>query len=150
LCLQLLSGLVAPPAYAAEGLALASVPGRFLLVPERGDDTAPLAGPLHWLFRQHDYELGRHNAQCLLARDLALPARHPAVADWTEAMDVAHGIWPKGIARRLPAPLRPILPLTGAARTVCVMPDWPRIEPKALRPIERKIRKRLFAVSAEL
>jgi hypothetical protein len=150
LCLQLLSDLIAPPAYRTDALAQACGPTRFILAPARCDEAAPLAGPLHRHFREHDYALGRRNAQRALSRHLALPSHHPAVAGWSEAMDREHGIWPMGVARTYPAPLRPILPLVNAAAILCEAPDWPAVPAKALRPIGRQVLRRLLTVSAEI
>jgi hypothetical protein len=151
LFLRLLRPLCTEPGYRDDALP----PMGVVVAPQRreenGDLTpAPLAGPLDRRFKDHDYALGRRNAQRVLARHLVLPSHHPAVAGWSEAMDRAYGIWPQGVAQLCPAPFRPIIPLTGEARRPCARPDWPALPPKALRVLERRIFKRLMFVSATL
>jgi hypothetical protein len=133
--------------------ALSPAPGRFVIAPGpgllAGGGLGGLTGLIDRRLRLHDFLLGRRNAQRFLARHLALPASHPAVAQWTEAMDRAYGIWPKGVAQRLPAPLRPLLPLTGRARTPCEPPAWPRLEAKILRGYQRLVRRQVAALLRE-
>jgi hypothetical protein len=151
LFLRLLEPLCAEPGYRDDALP----PRGVVVAPQRREENsdltpAPLAGPLDRRFKEHDYALGRRNAQRVLARHLVLPTHHPAVVGWSEAMDRTYGIWPQGVAQLCPAPFRPIIPLMGEARRPCTLPDWPALSAKAQRILERRIFKRLMFVSATL
>lgn len=70
-------------------------------------------------FREHDFLLGRRNAQQFLRQHFALPAAHPLFAGrggWTaeeQALEL-NGV-----------PHRPLVPLRGRAADVQPMPAWP-------------------------
>lgn len=134
--------LIAPRRTAADGTLLA--------YPLAGGAFEGFSGFLERRFRVHDFLLGRRNAQRFLARHFALPSTHPAVSGWSEEMDRAFGIWPKGVAQTFPAPLRPIVPLTGTAKEPCPTPVWPAIEPRQLARLEALAKHRVSAVLKSL
>jgi hypothetical protein len=82
---------------------------------------APLGGFLGFAakaFREHDFLLGRRNAQRFLAQSFCLPAEHSifeGTAGWTADEDVvdAHG-----------RHFRPLIPLRGRAADIQPVPIW--------------------------
>lgn len=163
---NLLTTLRAQAGFKPEELALAfdrSVNTRYLIAPRRAARNGTLlpyplaggaldgfAGFLERAFRVHDFLLGRRNAQRFLERHLALPAHHAVVADWTDAMDRAHGVWPTGVAPDGRAPFRPLIPLFGSARNECPLPDWPQINEATLVRLTELVERRLAAVLPRL
>lgn len=127
-----------------------TVYSRFLVSPGRdrlnaggcadlaGASLGGFGGYLSRDFRQHDYLLGRRNAQEALATHLTLPAEHPLFARWTDGQRQRHS-W--GTAAELP-----IVPLMGALHPrhgqVESLPAWPflRVDPAHFnRLIDRRL-----------
>jgi hypothetical protein len=150
--LPLFNALVQNARFKPEDLALAADPAvgsRFLLAPSRGRgweaEGAIAAGHLGGFlgffsraYREHDFFLGRRNAQQFLRRRFVLPEANPLFgARWTEADKVRWGTEREGgvAGRHLP-----IIPLCGRlAEREEPLPGWPagRLDPAELEPLLR-------------
>ena len=75
-----------------------------------------------------------------------LKPENPIVADMTEPMDSAHGIWPEGEPRTGQPHFRPVVPLVGTAAEEVPLPRWPRYRVKDLDDLEDRIEHRVKAV----
>ncbi|MFM2059980.1 MAG: hypothetical protein RLY71_4365 [Pseudomonadota bacterium] len=135
----------------------------FLIAPVRFDhltkDTATslasgalggFSGFLHRSYREHDFQLGRRNAQAFLMTALTLPESNPLFARWTEAQRQSLGrlvTRPDGsTVRELPViPLMPRLHSLNNKAAEEPQPDWPvnRFDPATL---EDGIRRRLDGI----
>ena len=95
-------------------------------------------------YREHDFQLGRHNAQCYLAERLTLDPNNPLFAQWTEAQRTHFEISPGGEL--------PVIPLVGdlhPRQRKEQLPAWPSasIQIELLKP---KLQKRLDATTRGL
>ncbi|MEY4748099.1 MAG: hypothetical protein RIQ60_313 [Pseudomonadota bacterium] len=137
--------------------------GSFLIAPVRQDhlskDTATslasgalggFSGFLDRSFREHDFQLGRRNAQMFLMTALTLPENNPLFARWTDEQRKRLG---RSVTRadgstaiELPIiPLMPSLHSINNAAAIEPQPEWPlnRFDPASL---DGPIRSRLDGV----
>ncbi|MBD0273802.1 MAG: hypothetical protein ICV73_17975, partial [Acetobacteraceae bacterium] len=150
--LPLFSALVQNSRFKPEDLAMAADPAigsRFLLAPSRGPDweaegaiaAGHLGGFLGFFaraYREHDYFLGRRNAQRFLDRVFVLPEDNPLFGPrWSDADKRRWGRERRGVAGRH----LPVVPLCGApAEHEERLPEWPggRFDLAELEPLIRK------------
>jgi hypothetical protein len=134
----LLSAMVSQLRFKAEELVLARDPkvfSRWIISPRRWETVdgsqrlAPYAiacgglggfgGFFAQAFRDHDYRLGRRNAQKFLRDTLVLHADNPLFAGWTAEQRQAFGL-DRDDGRYLP-----VIPLLGDCAEVVPQPAWP-------------------------
>lgn len=103
-----------------------------------GASLGGFGGYLARRFREHDFRLGRRNAQHVFAHRLSLPPHHPLFAGWTDAQRSRFRIAANGEL--------PIIPLVAALHPSHgdeePLPDWPlrAADPEALAPaIDRRL-----------
>jgi len=115
-------------------LTLASSTGtcsRFMIAPRREGELYPIAcgslggfgGFLSKKFRQHDYFLGRRNAQRFFREHFVLPAEHPLFGSWS-----AEAVHEYEFEDQNGDKVRPIIPMLGEAMEECRLIEWPRYE----------------------
>jgi hypothetical protein len=121
-----------------EELALAgdrNIGSRFMISPARGRKwkgeqaiaggyMSGFLGFFHRAYREHDYRLGRRNAQHFLRKHFVLPEDNPLFANWTEKdkadWAVKNVTYPDRLLRL------PVIPLCGDLSREEELPDWPK------------------------
>lgn len=125
---------------------------RFMIAPARPDDPlhpdatalagsslGALGGYLHPAYREHDYQLGRANAQWALRYHLTLPACDPLFNGWSKDQRVDLAV--DGLA----GPELPLIPLMPALRVPEPTLRWPSgFDP--VRDLEPLVKRRMDAV----
>lgn len=154
IALSLFDALKNQARFKPEELMLAAdedVYSRFMIAPSREGAAYPIAcgalggfgGFLHRSFREHDYFLGRRNAQKFLHDHFVLPETNPLFAAWTEDMKAAHrsSMLSTTGQRQLP-----IIPLVGDATVECGATPWPGYTAENLARLEKQIEHRVDVV----
>jgi hypothetical protein len=136
------------------------VASRFMIAPSRGESKYPIAcgslggfgGFLKRDFREHDYFLGRRNAQQFLRSHLVLPEKNALFERWPEAMKEALCVRDKEGQIELKDGMRllPIIPLLGAAKSDCPKFPWPHFSAQNMDELMGRVEVRLAAISKRL
>jgi predicted acylesterase/phospholipase RssA len=158
--LSLFNALKNQARFKPDELKLAAHPrnySRFLIAPSRNDEEFPIAsgalggfgGFLKRNFREHDFFLGRRNAQKFLSDHFVLLETNPLFVDWSEEMRqqfcVRDADTKEPIIRDTQR-LLPIIPLIGSARLPCEALPWPRYASEDMTRLESQLEKRLGVV----
>lgn len=113
-------------------------------------------GFLDRAFRDHDYQLGRRNAQQFLRRHFVVWENNPIVQDWAMSADAEPYFvrkpddsyetdrGPDGAERRL----LPVIPLMPHLRQEIPSPPWPQYDRGKLEDLRPKLRKRLVRIAS--
>ncbi len=128
----LFSALKNQARFKPDELTLASNKGvcsRFMIAPKRDGELYPIAcgslggfgGFLSKKFRQHDYFLGRRNAQRFFREHFVLPADHPLFVSWS-----ADAVNEYEFKDHNGDKVRPIIPMLDDAMNDCIQVDWPK------------------------
>jgi predicted acylesterase/phospholipase RssA len=163
---RLLAALLNQSRFRAEDLLGAldlDVRSRFIIAPLReqitpssGKPTPPMlacaplqafGGFLHKGFRQHDFELGRHNCQQFLQQWFTLPASNPLFDRWPQ--ELKQHLQMRDATGQ---PTLPILPLLGNSKLPVAAPQWAdaRMNKQDYAQLERQIKRRVDAITAQL
>lgn len=161
--LALFNALKNQTRFKPDELMLAAHPqnySRFLIAPKRGDQVHPIAsgslggfgGFLKRDFREHDFFLGRRNAQKFLKDRFVLLETNPLFVDWTEEMKQRHCARDRSGAPiiRETQRLLPIVPLVDEAVEVCAGLSWPSYSNAELELLGRRLDERFKVVMDRL
>lgn len=119
---------------------------RFIIAPSRHGELYPIAsgglggfgGFLKEDFREHDYFLGRYNAQRFLQKHFVLPENNPlfSAENWSDEIRNTYRVM-KG-----DRPFLPIIPLVNAAKEPCTLLAWPRYTQRDLTKLHTQLEHR--------
>jgi hypothetical protein len=130
---------------------------RFMIAPKRGDEPHPIAsgalggfgGFLKREFREHDFFLGRRNAQKFLKDRFVLLETNALFVDWTEEMKQRYCVRDPASGAPLieeTQRLLPIIPLLNDATEPCEALPWPSYSEEELKRFGGQIDQRFKVV----